>query len=169
MVKYNNMINLIPANTTDLDYLWELVSERNKWFIKLRYAAVVMLASLYVFIVFFSGEKLSNIQYKGIIAIFILTLIYNLTLSYIFNSGKIRNDIRKFNPIKFAFLQIVFDLISLMVLVYLTGLINSPFYLFFIFMRSSKHDLTGQISLWNSFSSINDFFFSDTLSSLRTH
>jgi signal transduction histidine kinase len=127
------MINLIPANTTDLDYLWELVSERNKWFIKLRYAAVVMLVSLYVFIVFFSGEKLSNIQYKGIIAIFVLTLIYNLILSYLFNSGKIRNDIRKFNPIKFAFLQIVFDLISLMVLVYLTGLINSPFYLFFIF------------------------------------
>ena len=92
-----------------------------------------MLASLYVFIVFFSGEKLSNIQYKGIIAIFVLTLIYNLILSYLFNSGKIRNDIRKFNPIKFAFLQIVFDLISLMVLVYLTGLINSPFYLFFIF------------------------------------
>lgn len=127
------MINLIPANTTDLDYLWELVSERNKWFIKLRYSAVVMLASLYVFIVFFSGEKLSDIQYKGIIGIFAITLLYNITLSYIFNSGKIRNDIRKFNPIKFAFLQIVFDLISLMVLVYLTGLLNSPFYLFFIF------------------------------------
>lgn len=127
------MINLIPANTTDLDYLWELVTERNKWFIKLRYAAVVMLVSLYIFIVFFSGEKLSSIQYKGIVAIFILTLLYNLFLSYLFKTGKIRNDIRKFNPIKFAFLQIVFDLTSLMILVYLTGLINSPFYLFFIF------------------------------------
>lgn len=127
------MINLIPVNTKDLDYLWELVSERNRWFIKLRYFAVLMLMCLYIFIIFFSEEELNSFQSKGIKAIIIFTLLYNLILNYIFNSGKINNDINKFNPLKFALLQIVFDLTVLMILVYLTGLVNSPFYLFFIF------------------------------------
>ena len=127
------MLNLIPTNTKDLDYLWELVSERNKWFIKLRYSAVLMLLGLYIFVTFFSKEEVNSVQHNGILAIFITTLSYNLLLNYIFNSGKIHNDIYKFNPLKFALIQILLDLITLMILVYLTGLLNSPFYLFFIF------------------------------------
>lgn len=127
------MINLIPANTKDLEYLWELVSERNKWFIKLRYYAFTMLLSLYVFVIFFSKEELSSFQYKGIIVILVLTLLYNLILSYVNSSGFIKNEVDKFNPLNFALIQIILDLTVLMFLVYLTGLINSPFYLFFIF------------------------------------
>ncbi len=127
------MINLIPTNTKDLDYLWELVSERNKWFIKLRYAAVMMLLCLYLFVTFFSKEDLSTNQNNGILAIFFATLLYNLIFNYISSSGKIQNDKEKFNPLKFALLQIMLDLVSLMILVYLTDLLNSPFYLFFIF------------------------------------
>ena len=127
------MLNLIPANTKDLDYLWELVSERNKWFIKLRYAAVIMLLFLYLFVAFFSSDEVSPVQHSGILLIFFATLIYNLILNYIFNSGKIHDDTEKFNPLNFALIQILLDLIALMILVYLTGLLNSPFYLFFIF------------------------------------
>lgn len=127
------MINLIPTNTKDLDYLWELVSERNKWFIKLRYVAVLMLLSLYLYVTFFSEEDVNSIQHKSILVIFFTTFLYNLILNYIFSSGKIHNDKSKFNPLKFAFIQIILDLLTLMILVYITGLLNSPFYLFFIF------------------------------------
>ncbi len=127
------MLNLIPTNTKDLDYLWELVSERNKWFIKLRYVAVMMLLCLYLYLYFFSIEGVSTIQHTGILIIFIVTLFYNLLLNYIFNSGRINNGIYRFNPLKFALLQILLDLVTLTLLVYLTGLLNSPFYLFFIF------------------------------------
>jgi signal transduction histidine kinase len=127
------MLNLIPTNTKDLNYLWELVSERNKWFIKLRYAAVMMLLSLYLFITFLSKEELNSLQQKGILAISFITFLYNTLLNYVYDSGRIRNEENNFNPLKFAFLQIILDLIALMILVYLTGLLNSPFYLFFIF------------------------------------
>lgn len=127
------MLNLIPTNTKDLDYLWGMVSERNKWFIKLRYVAVLMLLCFYLFVVFFSEENVNSLQNNGIFVIFNATLLYNLLLNYIFNSGRIHNDIFKFNPLKFALIQILLDLITLMILVYLTGLLNSPFYLFFIF------------------------------------
>lgn len=127
------MINLIPANTKDLEYLWELVSERNRWFIKLRYLAFIMLLCLYIFVLFFSEEELNSFQYTGIIIILISTISYNLILNYVINTGFIKNEVSKFNPLKFALIQIILDLTALMFLVYLTGLINSPFYLFFIF------------------------------------
>ena len=127
------MINLIPANTKDLEYLWELVSERNRWFIKLRYLAFLMLLCLYIFVLFFSKEELSSFQYTGIIIILISTILYNLILNYVNVSGLIKNEVSKFNPLKFALIQIILDLTALMFLVYLTGQINSPFYLFFIF------------------------------------
>ena len=127
------MINLIPANTKDLEYLWELVSERNRWFIKLRYYAMIMLFILYISISFFSDEELNSFQKSGIIAIIIITILYNIILNYIYNSDIIKNEINKFNQLKFSLIQIILDLSVLMILVYLTGLINSPFYLFFIF------------------------------------
>ncbi|MFZ1323325.1 MAG: HAMP domain-containing sensor histidine kinase [Ignavibacteria bacterium] len=136
------MINLIPLHTKDLSYLWELISERNKWFIKLRYIAVVMLLGLYVFIIFFGSENIQTAQKTGILLILTSILIYNLFFSYISSTEIIKNNAASFNPLKFALIQIVFDTSILMLIVYLTGLINSPFYLFFIF-----HAIIGSLIL----------------------
>ncbi|MBS1518146.1 MAG: HAMP domain-containing histidine kinase [Bacteroidetes bacterium] len=136
------MINLIPQNTSDLDYLWELVSERNKWFIKLRYIAVVLLLCLYIFIVYLTNEYIFIEQKTGIAVILCCILAYNLIFSYLSGTKILKNEISAFHPIKFALLQILLDLTALMFIVYLTGLINSPFYLFFIF-----HAIIGSLIL----------------------
>ncbi|MBK8981315.1 MAG: HAMP domain-containing histidine kinase [Ignavibacteria bacterium] len=136
------MINLIPLQTKDLSYLWQLVSERNKWFIKLRYIAVIMLLCLYVFIIYISDENIHAVQKTGIAFIFTGILIYNLIFSYIATANIIKNDVTSFNPMKFALIQIVCDISSLMIIVYLTGLINSPFSMFFIF-----HAIIGSLIL----------------------
>jgi len=67
---------------------------------------------------------------------------YNLISDYISRKEIIKNDVHSFNPIKFALIQILLDLISLMILVYITGLINSPFQMFFIF-----HAIIGSLIL----------------------
>ncbi|MBK9330976.1 MAG: HAMP domain-containing histidine kinase [Ignavibacteria bacterium] len=136
------MINLIPLQTKDLGYLWQLVSERNKWFIKLRYIAVIMLLCLYVFIIYISNENIHAVQKTGIAFIFTGILLYNLIFSYITTADIIKNDVTSFNPMKFALIQIVCDISSLMIIVYLTGLINSPFSMFFIF-----HAIIGSLIL----------------------
>jgi len=67
---------------------------------------------------------------------------YNLISDYISRKEIIKNDVHSFNPINFALIQILLDLISLMILVYITGLINSPFQMFFIF-----HAIIGSLIL----------------------
>ncbi|MBV6477867.1 MAG: Sensor histidine kinase RcsC [Ignavibacteria bacterium] len=136
------MINLIPLNTRDINYLFELVSQRNSWFIKLRYIAVILLLGFYFILLFIGSEEFFPEQKLGILLVFFSIFIYNLLLSIISGKDVIKNDVSAFNPMKFALLQIILDLSSLMILVYITGLINSPFYLFFIF-----HAIIGSLIL----------------------
>lgn len=136
------MLNLIPLNTRDINYLFELVKERNNWFIKLRYIAVIMLLGFYVILLFLGSDNFYPEQKLGILLVFFSIFIYNLVLSFISGKGLVRNEVTAFNPMKFALLQIILDLTSLMILVYVTGLITSPFYLFFIF-----HAIIGSLIL----------------------
>jgi len=136
------MINLIPQHTKDLNYLYELVSERCKWFIKLRYIAIIMLSCFYVYIVFFNTSNVNPLQITTVLLILLSMFSYNLISDYISRKEIIKNDVHSFNPIKFALIQILLDLISLMILVYITGLINSPFQMFFIF-----HAIIGSLIL----------------------
>lgn len=136
------MINLIPINTRDINYLFELVNERNNWFIKLRYIAVIMLLGFYLILVFVGSDNFYPEQKLVILLVFFSIFIYNLVLTFISGKGIVKNEVSAFNPMKFALLQIILDLTSLMILVYVTGLISSPFYLFFIF-----HAIIGSLIL----------------------
>lgn len=126
-------INFVPSYADDLNYLWDLVTRRNNWFIKLRYAASMMLLIFWFYITYISGIAYSEIQNSAIMLLAFFILTYNLGFEIIKKSGSVNNDVESFNPLRFSLLQILFDLATLLTLVYFTGLIFSPFTFFFIF------------------------------------
>lgn len=126
-------INFVPSYADDLNYLWDIVSRRNNWFIKLRYAASLMLLIFWFYITFLSGIEYSDVQNNAIMLLAFFILTYNLGFEIVKKSGSVINDVDGFNPLRFSLLQILFDLATLLTLVYFTGLIFSPFTFFFIF------------------------------------
>jgi signal transduction histidine kinase len=127
------MLNLIPAHTKDFDYLYRLVSDRNKWFIKLRYGAVIMLTIFFLYLQFFNEDKGSEFQNTGILVCMLIVLGYNLFFDLQTRKLEKQSDANVSEAMRTAFVQIVCDLLTLLALVYVTGLLESPFSLFFVF------------------------------------
>ncbi len=122
---------LIPEWAKNYGEFWRAIRIRNLWFIKLRYFAVI---SLLLFLT--AGEFLLNFQFSKLqkIAISIVTISifsYNIILYKL--RAYIKCDISSFNSLHLSLIQMILDLIALLVLVYYTGIIESPLYLFFIF------------------------------------
>jgi len=127
------MLGLIPSYTYDFEQLWSLLINRNKWLIKLRYLVSITLAlftilSAYIFKLEFSRE-----QFNALIFLSGLILLYNIIFGYLINTKLVKNDTERFNPMHISLLQILTDQVALAVVVYYTGGIESPFYVFFIF------------------------------------
>lgn len=125
------MISLVPKWAHHYNEFWETIRKRNLWLIKLRYYAVLML----VFLIF-TAEFLINIEFSKIqLDVLILTttsiLIYNLILHYV--RKFVQFDNKKFNPLHISLFQMTFDLTALNVLIYFTGTVESPLYMFLIF------------------------------------
>lgn len=124
------MIKLVPDWAEGYEAFWNSIRNRNIWLIHLRYGAVIMMASL-----FLASDlleiSLSEIQFTVLIIITVSILIYNVGLH------KLRLHLTctpgKFNPLHFSLLQIFLDLVTLMLLVYYTGTIETPLYMLFIF------------------------------------
>lgn len=127
------MINLIPSYTYDYDQLWILIERRNFWLIKLRFGAVAMLVSFLLGIKFLMNLEFSGYQYFTILIITSCIFLYNIIFIFIRKSKIIIDDPNKFNQMHFALVQIFLDLLALNLLVYYTGGIESPLYIFFIF------------------------------------
>jgi len=125
------MFNLVPAWAKHYEEFWLTIRRRNLWFIKLRYAAVVMLFLFMFFSEYFLGISFSVLQHKAIIIITISILIYNLVFHFI--RQFLKHDADKFNPLHLSVLQMISDLIALMLIVYYTGSVESPLLLFFVF------------------------------------
>lgn len=125
------MFNLVPAWAKHYEEFWLTIRRRNLWFIKLRYAAVVMLFLFMFFSEYFLGISFSVLQHKAIIIITISILIYNLLFHFI--RQFLKHDADKFNPLHLSVLQMISDLIALMLIVYYTGSVESPLLLFFVF------------------------------------
>lgn len=127
------MFNFIPQHTIDFEQLWALISSRNRWFISIRYVvagavAVFALVMQYVFKIGFEPEQV------WAMAIISASLFFvNILYGYIDAKGFIKNEVSKFNPLHFAFNQIVLDLLAIALLSYYSGGIESPFYFFFVF------------------------------------
>jgi len=124
------MIKLVPDWAHDYEAFWTSIRNRNIWFIQIRYAAVFMLASMFLASNLFN-INLSETQIIALISITAIILLYNVALH------RLRKYLSctpgKFNPLHFSLLQIILDLITLMLLVYHTGSIETPLYMLFIF------------------------------------
>ena len=134
------MFNLVPVWAKHYEEFWLSMRGRNLWFIKLRYAAVVMLFLFMAFSKYFLGIAFSPSQQKAIIIITISILIYNLLFHFI--RQFLKHDADKFNPLHLSIMQMISDLIALMLIVYYTGSVESPLLLFFVF-----HMIVGSLIL----------------------
>lgn len=125
------MLNLVPSWAQHYEEFWMSIRRRNLWFIKLRYAAVAMLFLLLLGAEYLLRIELSPAQRNSIIIITTSILIYNGLFHFI--RRYLKFDPAKFNPLHLSFLQIVFDLTALMLLVFYTGGVESPLYMLSVF------------------------------------
>lgn len=109
------------------------MAKRNRWFIRVRYMVVVMLSVFILTAHAILGLDFTDEQSFYISVIIVAILFYNLIFNFIFRKDLIKDDRNKFNQLHFSFFQILFDILCLSFLVYFTGGIESPFYLFYIF------------------------------------
>ncbi len=124
------MFKLVPAWAIHYEEFWLTIRNRNLWFIKLRYTAVVMLLFFIIFPKYFLEITFGDKQQTALFIITFSILIYNITFHFI--RQFLKNEADKFNPLHLSILQMIFDLIALMLLVYFTGSVESPLLLFFI-------------------------------------
>ncbi len=124
------MFNLVPVWAKHYEEFWLTIRRRNLWFIKLRYGAVLMLLMFIFFPKYFLGINLAQDQQTALLFITISIFVYNSTLHFI--RQFLKHDANSFNPLHLSILQMVFDLIALMLVVYYTGSVESPILLFFV-------------------------------------
>ncbi len=117
----------------------KLIYKYSKWLIKLRYFAFAVLALFIFFIDIVDIIEVSNQQFNIIFSVSVLILLYNIG----FESIKTKSYfVTGTGPVKLASLQILFDLFALSVVIYFSGGIESPLFLFYIF-----HIVLGSILL----------------------
>lgn len=132
------MINLIPSKTFNTEEFWSLIKKHNEWLIKLRFLAVAMLvASLFSSMILFD---VSRFQFVSILVISLTIFTYNFVLKKLLQKyDSVGGNI---NSIHISLLQIILDLFQLFLIIYLTGGIESPVFIFFVF-----HIIIGSILL----------------------
>jgi signal transduction histidine kinase len=124
------MIRLVPSWAKHYEEFWVTIRKRNLWFIKLRYGAVLMLMVFILFPKYFLDVHLSDDQANSLLIVTFTILFYNAFLHFI--RRFLKHDADRFNPLHLSVLQMLFDLIALMIVVYYTGSIESPLLLFFV-------------------------------------
>ena len=134
------MISLVPEWAREQKEFWEAVRRRNLWSIKLRYGVVIALSVVLIFSTVILKINFTTIQLIAGCAITASILIYNIILHRL--RKYIKLDVSKFNPIYLSLLQMILDLVSLLLLVYFTGGIESPLYILFVF-----HMIVGSLIL----------------------
>lgn len=127
------MPSLIPEHTYDIQELWILIRKRNRWLINIRYYAFISLLLFTISSKYFIGLEYTSEQFIILTVLSICILAYNLLFYYVSNSAIVRNEPGVINPIVISLIQIQIDLIVLGLIVYYTGGIESPFYIFYIF------------------------------------
>ena len=125
------MIRLVPAWMEKSEEFWKAIKRRNLFFIKLRYIAVIMLLLFNYLLENVIDLYFTDEQHESILFIALFLLFYNLLFH--FSRKFLKNIPMTFNPLYLSLLQIVIDLITLLILVHITGGIESPLKLFFIF------------------------------------
>lgn len=124
-------MTLNPQWTHKYEPYWNSIRKYNSWFIKLRFGAVLSLVATLIFCKFSSYIKLTGLQFLIIALTTLFILLYNLAFRHLSQNNYEKK--KEINEIVFSLYQIIFDLMSLNVLIYFTGGIESPFILFYIF------------------------------------
>ncbi len=134
------MLKLIPDWAVHDEEFWLSIRRRNLYFIKLRYATILVLLTFLISYKFFLNIELSEIQSNVILYIAAIILIYNLSFHYF--RRYLKHDSNSFNPLHLSILQMAMDLMMLLLLVYYSGGVESPIYFFLIF-----HMIVGSLIL----------------------
>lgn len=127
----NLMMRLVPQWALEHKEFWDAIRIRNLWFIRLRYGVVILLLAFIILSFSIFKIELTDVQLTLVLIITISIFVYNLILHYL--RRFVRFDIESFNPLSLSLLQMVLDLLSLLLLVYYTGGIESPLYMLFVF------------------------------------
>ncbi|MDH7515780.1 MAG: HAMP domain-containing sensor histidine kinase [Bacteroidota bacterium] len=110
------------------DEFWISLKRRNRWLVYLRYGAAAMLAG------FAAGAPLAlhlRVETVPILMIAAAILAYNLVLHRLLQT--IPTTHARFHGLHFALIQISLDIVALLVFLYLSGGIESPFFVLLIF------------------------------------
>lgn len=134
------MINLVPKWTHDYEEFWITIRRRNLWFIKIRYYVVAALIGFMLGGQFLLDFQLTEIQIFAISLIALSILIYNILIQII--RPFVGSDPVKFNSMHISLIQILLDIAALDLLIYYTGIVESPLYVFYIF-----HMIVGSLIL----------------------
>ncbi|MGB9770756.1 MAG: sensor histidine kinase [Candidatus Kapaibacteriota bacterium] len=127
------LLTLVPERI-NFEGFWIEIRKRNKWLIQLRYLAVVLLLT------FAFGTKILQIYFGQIHLPFLIILIlagmiliYNILFHLLWIKFPDLKKKFKVHSLHFSLLQIVTDFIFLILLIYFTGGVESPFNTFFVF------------------------------------
>ncbi len=116
----------------------DLHQRNNIWFVKLRWYAVITLLVFVFTLEFASPISLTPLQFISFIIVTILIAVYNL-----FFHKRNKSEKKKINSAqKESLIQILLDLFFLSILVYFSGGIEAPIFLFYVF-----HMIIGSIIL----------------------
>jgi signal transduction histidine kinase len=124
-------MNLVPQWALEHKEFWDAIRTRNLWFIRLRYGVVILLLAFIILSISLFKIEFTPVQLTLILIITVSIFVYNLLLHYLRRFVKF--DSESFNPLSLSLLQMVLDLLSLSLLVYYTGGIESPLYMLFVF------------------------------------
>jgi signal transduction histidine kinase len=110
------------------DEFWKALKRRNLWLINMRYIAVAMLLSVILFSLAITDISLDEFLIASLAA---GILAYNFLLHRTHHLTP--DSFAPFNGLHFALIQMCLDFLALLVLIYITGGVESPFLYFFIF------------------------------------
>ena len=125
------MLNLVPDWAQHYGEFWRAIRIRNLWLIKLRYFAALILLGFLVTGEYLLGFNMSGGQITAIAIIALSILTYNVFIQSMRKYVSVNAD--AFNALHLSLIQMALDLTALMILVYFTGTLESPLYMFFIF------------------------------------
>ncbi len=92
-----------------------------------------MIIAFIIALTLFPQLKISQHQRTMLYVVTFIIILYNISISILVTTKAVKDDIGKFNPIHVAVIQMILDLTALLMVVYYTGSLESPFYIFFIF------------------------------------
>ncbi len=136
------IFTLVPERI-QFEEFWIEIRKRNRWLIKLRFAAFGLLFSLALLISVLKYFDV-DLQVKTL-PIFIIAfsiLIYNYIFLKIWNITPKLSQKFNFHCLHLSLIQIIADLITLFLLCYFTGGVESPFATFYVF-----HTIIGSLVL----------------------